>query len=190
MHKWTKILVLLTLGLGLTACQWSLEPLPHNKISIEDSYDGPSEMPPIKDFSYIIEGKKAELFEEIWLAVLETAEVKVNLEAKYALRLTVQEYDYFEDDPVDWVPGVLFPGLVPFGPLAFWWLYEDLSVDTPSVKLRVLAEIREKGNNGAKFPRLIVGVESSLGITTEDNLARAALAQAAIKVVKWLEDRQ
>jgi len=187
MQNLPKYLLVLTILLSLPACKWSLEPLPASYIAVEPS--GAS-LEAMVDYHMNYEGTHDTLFKEVWLAESERSSLKMDKNSLKTLVLKLKKYKYEEGDSLDLVPGVLVPGMLPFGPLGFWWIYEDLSVDTPSLAIVLIAEVREKGNNSNDISRLNVNVEVTRGITTEDNLARTGFALATIKVLEWLEDNK
>lgn len=180
-----KILIILGISLNLCACQWSLEPLPLTSLTVEQTGEQPRGL---KEFAYRYTGEKAALFSEIWNAEIERSSLIMDKNAESQLDLTLRTYDYSEDDNLDFVPGVCAPGFIPFGPLGFWWVYDDLSVDTPSLRVELLAVLRENSNNRGEPQQLVVRCEVTRGIAEEDSLARSAFSLASIKVLEWLEN--
>lgn len=95
-----------------------------------------------------------------------------------ALRLVLESVDFRDDDSWDMVPGSLIPGVVPFGPLGFWWFYKDLKVETPSLTTRVRVE------HGSRS--LSIDVTVVRAVDTQEDLLRSALSQSSRTALEWL----
>jgi hypothetical protein len=193
MYNLAKNLFALLLVTTMSACTWSLEPLPKSTPVVEVRGIKPQVQGKLR---MAFEGQHEKLFKEVWWAECERSPLKWDEGSKELLKIKLISYSFEAEDSLDLIPGVIFPGLVPFGPLAFWWTYEDLSVNTPSVTIKLLAEYQGKGQNSTltkasgKYSEIEVNVHSTLGITTEDNLARNAFSLASVKVLEWIENNK
>lgn len=76
------------------------------------------------------------------------------------------------------VPGAFIPGLLPFGPLGFWWFYKDVKVDTPSLTTHVTVE------HGGRSLHIDVTVVRA--VDTQEDLLRGALSESTRRALEWL----
>lgn len=91
----------------------------------------------------------------------------------------IRRFDYEPQDANGVVPGWLIPGLIPFGPLAWWMWSDDSSTPTPSLTLEV--EVR------CQAASLTARTSVIRGVSSEEDLVRVAFSEVARQTRRWLE---